>query len=362
MYNNLNILCVEDDEVILDVYDSLFSIMFNKVFLAKNGEEGLEVFKNNDIDIIITDQNMPVMNGLQMSEKIREEDFSVPIIMVTALEDLEMLRKSLDVNIAAFIKKPLQKDILLSKLDFISKSIIAERFLLKEQKKYIEYTKFQENLAYQKESKISKMYSNHDIKKYTIQYYYKPKDILAGDGFLIKKNIIFLADAMGKGVSASITSVIATSFVDYLIDKYNNIEDIVFNFIEHMKKFLLEGEIFSCCFFEEKNNKLKYAVFSMPPILAVSDNKLEKIKSNNFAINFNSEDIRIDILEEKFHKLLIYTDGLSESKFNNTLYYNKMIEDFVDSEDLSEFINKFETKNIKIEDDVTILFLKADNE
>ncbi|GAB6074446.1 response regulator [Nautilia lithotrophica] len=362
MYNDINILCVEDDKVTLDVYESLFSLMFNEVFLAKNGKEGLEIFNNNKIDIIITDQNMPFMNGLQMSEKIREKDFTIPIIMVTALEDLDILRKSLDINITAFIKKPLRKDILLSKLDFISKSIIAERFLIKEQKKFIEYTKYQESLAYQKESKISKLYLDHNIKKYKLEYYYMPKDILAGDGFLVKNNIIFLIDAMGKGVSASITSVIATSFVDYLIDMYNSIEEIVFHFIEFIKKFLLEGEIVSCGFIEEKDGKLKYALFSMPPILAVKNGKLYKIKSNNFAINFNTQTFHTNTINDDFFKLLVYTDGLSEAKYNDTLYYKKMMEDFIISKNINEFIGKFKKNYIKIEDDITILFLKVDDE
>jgi len=52
---NLTLLCVEDDRVIQKVYQKLFTPLFNQLFIAKDGEEGLEIFQNHSIDIIVTD-------------------------------------------------------------------------------------------------------------------------------------------------------------------------------------------------------------------------------------------------------------------------------------------------------------------
>jgi len=361
VYKDLIILCVEDDEIILKAYESLFSIIFKKVYLAKNGKEAVEIFNSKHIDIILTDQMMPEMNGIEMARIIRKKDFDIPIILVTALENLEMLKSAVDINITAFLKKPLKKDLLFSKLNFIANSIIAKRLLFEKQKKYIEYSKYQENLAYKKQTKISKVYEDYDLQNYKLEYLYKPKDILAGDGFLVKNNIIFLIDAMGKGVSASVTSVIATSFVDYLIDKYTNLKSIIVAFLNHMKKFILNDEIISCSFFQFKKNHINYSLFSMPPVLIEKNGSLERLKSNNFAISFYTDGFKINKTTAKKSKILIYSDGLSEAEYNNSLYYKELQKDFMVSKNLNDLLQKIKQKNVNINDDMTILFLKAEN-
>jgi CheY-like chemotaxis protein len=354
-FKDLSVLCVEDDEKTLFIYESLFKIIFKEVFLAKNGEDALKIFENNKIDIIITDQNMPVMNGIDMSKKIREKDFDIPIILVTALENLEMLKEALNINVTAFIRKPLQKDVLISKLKLIASSVLAQRYTLQSQKKIIEYSTYQEKLAYKKEAKISKIYKDK-IKDYNIEYIYRPKDILAGDGFLVKKNFIFLMDAMGKGVSASITSSVATSFVDFLIDEYSNLREIIKRFISHMRKFLLDEEILSCAFYEFAKESINYAMFSMPPMLSVKNGELKIFKSNNFAIYLDTQEFKIDKTDIKNEKILIFSDGLSEAVYNNSLYFPQLKKNFLEFENINSLKNKL--TELEIRDDLTILFLK----
>ncbi|MEA3513477.1 MAG: response regulator, partial [Campylobacterota bacterium] len=65
------------------------------------------MYKSKDIDIIISDVNMPVMNGLEMSEEIRSINKEQTIIFLTSLTDLSILKKAIDLGINSFIDKPL---------------------------------------------------------------------------------------------------------------------------------------------------------------------------------------------------------------------------------------------------------------
>ena len=134
-YKTLTLLCVEDDAEVLAIYENLFSVMFAKVYVAKDGEEALEIYKNNAIDIILTDYKMPKLNGLDLSKRVREDNPHIPIIMVTALENIGMLREAFELNITGFLKKPITADSLSKTFAIALKLIIAQRIIDQEEQK-----------------------------------------------------------------------------------------------------------------------------------------------------------------------------------------------------------------------------------
>lgn len=111
----IRILYVEDDEMIRASVQSLLQNRYAKIFVASNGAEGVECFEKNheQIDLIVTDINMPVMNGNTMSRKIREIDQEVPILVITSLrEDVEP-----GVFFTAVLEKPINKNKLYQAID-----------------------------------------------------------------------------------------------------------------------------------------------------------------------------------------------------------------------------------------------------
>ena len=71
---NISILYVEDESDVREFTSKLLSSLLKNVFTAENGQDGLDLYKENinTIDLIVTDINMPKMNGIAMCEKIRE--------------------------------------------------------------------------------------------------------------------------------------------------------------------------------------------------------------------------------------------------------------------------------------------------
>ena len=88
LLQQLNLVYVEDNDEMRESVARLLRRRIGKIFLARHGEEGLALVKQHLPGMVITDIEMPVMNGIEMIKKIREElTATIPIIVVTAYED-----------------------------------------------------------------------------------------------------------------------------------------------------------------------------------------------------------------------------------------------------------------------------------
>ena len=107
---NLNLLYVEDDENTMEYTLLLLNELFNNIVVAKNGKEGLEKFQENKIDIVITDINMPIMNGIEMSKEIKLIDKTTPILIFSALTNVNTFIEAINVNVDGYLLKPIEMD------------------------------------------------------------------------------------------------------------------------------------------------------------------------------------------------------------------------------------------------------------
>jgi PAS domain S-box-containing protein len=134
---SMRILYVEDDEALQQELTLLLSDIFETIILASNGKEGLEAFKKEPYDLVITDIRMPVMDGIKMIEEIRQINPKQPIIVTSAHNEVEYLVKLIHLGVDNFITKPLSSDPI---FETLSKSVqhIYEAKELYRQKKELE--------------------------------------------------------------------------------------------------------------------------------------------------------------------------------------------------------------------------------
>ena len=104
---NLKILYVEDDELIRENTLEILERKCNNVVTASDGQEGLELYEEFEPDIIITDIQMPRLDGLEMVKKIRENDLETKIIITTAYTDQKYLMKAVELQLIKYVSKPL---------------------------------------------------------------------------------------------------------------------------------------------------------------------------------------------------------------------------------------------------------------
>ena len=133
----LVILYVEDDETTREQLSKLLKRLFKTVVLASNGEEGHTKFKEitssgYSIDLVLSDINMPKMNGIEMLEKIRELAPDVPFIFTTARSESEYLMKAIELNVDHYALKPIDMEDILSRVEKVCEKKYYERIVKKQ--------------------------------------------------------------------------------------------------------------------------------------------------------------------------------------------------------------------------------------
>jgi diguanylate cyclase (GGDEF)-like protein/PAS domain S-box-containing protein len=107
------VLLVEDDADVREQLSQFLKRRVGTLYVAENGQEGVEVWRQRKPDVVVTDIMMPVMDGLKMTEMIRQENHSVPIIVTSAFNDAEFLLKAIDLGIDKYVIKPVNTALLL---------------------------------------------------------------------------------------------------------------------------------------------------------------------------------------------------------------------------------------------------------
>jgi CheY-like chemotaxis protein len=142
---DFNVLYVEDDLSIQAEIKEILSMFYNEVITANDGMEGLELLKkNNRINLIVSDIQMPNMNGLEMAENIRNDGNDIPIVLTTAFNDQEYFLKSIEVRIDKYMLKPINDEQMIQVLYDVTKLLVERKNYLKlkaedDQRKLQEY-------------------------------------------------------------------------------------------------------------------------------------------------------------------------------------------------------------------------------
>ncbi|MFA6195501.1 MAG: response regulator [Sulfurimonas sp.] len=129
---NINLLIAEDDLVMQALYRRLFDGIFSSFTITNNGAEAYEYFcnkKNKPVDLIITDNYMPIMNGMELVQKIRDRDFNVRIIVMTSEEDLNLMKAYMLNGVDAILPKPYNEELTMKVLQRILHYINEKKLL-----------------------------------------------------------------------------------------------------------------------------------------------------------------------------------------------------------------------------------------
>jgi two-component system chemotaxis response regulator CheY len=119
---NMNILVVDDFSTMRRIVRNILKQLgYENVSEAENGAEAYEMIKTGDFAFIITDWNMPVMDGLGLLKKLRtdEQTKNLPILMVTAEAEKEKVVAAIQAGVNNYIVKPFTADTLKEKMDRI---------------------------------------------------------------------------------------------------------------------------------------------------------------------------------------------------------------------------------------------------
>jgi len=322
----LTILYVEDQDEIRNFTSNILSSFVKKLVICSDGQEGLDAFKNNpEIDLIITDINMPKMNGLEMVKNINQINPSIPTITTTAHTDSNFYKKSIELGITSYCLKPLD---LYELMKNITKSL-EHKFLNKELKK--------ESTDLSKTDEIVEVLNNQDS---FVAILHEGKEVFANESFLksFKEFTINLEDSMIDKEQYSFSNEIPWYEFISNLDKQNVLVKLKIEDSEKIFKLNVSK-------IEKEKN---YFLVSLYDITNLNE------KSNLFEYKYNHDLITGLYNLNKFHKIFSleskrvrrYRKSLSLIK----LEIQNIDENIVSYEDLLINISELITKNVREHD------------
>lgn len=104
---NLTLMYVEDEDELRESVETYLRKLFSDTVVCKNGQEGIDTYKKQKFDIVISDIQMPLKDGLEMSKEIKEIDIDQEIIITSAYSDVSYFLNSIAVGINGYIIKPI---------------------------------------------------------------------------------------------------------------------------------------------------------------------------------------------------------------------------------------------------------------
>lgn len=376
-----SVLLIDNDIKTINHLEELLSGFFKSVVVSSEREEALTKFRENRFDVVIVSEKLNGFSGVEILKEIRRENREIPILMITDFEDKESLTESYNQGVTHFIKRSSLTESILNTLSIVIKIIAFENIeLIRRETETLKCKErelsIQQKLAFKKQQYVIRddfYYKKLDYEDegrtetWFINLRYIPFHILSGDFYSIRrigqgKVLFYLSDAMGKGLSAFLTSSIVTSFFNYLVDRAVEEENFDLDkfcnqFIDYSKKHLSEEEALCVLFvlLDLRENKLHVVNFSMPPLFVeIGQKSIIRINTKNLPIiRFTSQYKKETLDITGARKILICSDGLY-----HTSYMRSIERDFLESPLRSDLYGKFREQVNDIDDDITFIFVK----
>lgn len=113
------ILIIEDDKILNGFFKEFFQIYFNNIIQAYDGLEALDLYKEHNPDLVITDLNLPKLDGLSVIQEMSKLNEKTQFVIMTGDTEQTQLEKALELNLIAYLVKPVES----TKLQEVIKNI-----------------------------------------------------------------------------------------------------------------------------------------------------------------------------------------------------------------------------------------------
>lgn len=337
-------------------------ILVNKIdnidFLeAENGKDALELITKENVSVVILDIMMPIMDGIETLAEIKNNPLTdnIPVIMCSAVDDIESMKKALELGALDYFTKPLTLEALRITLPLKVKNAIEYYDTRKELIKYQNHIKEELHFAEKLQKALISEYKDFD--KAEIWARYSPCEEVGGD-ILCTKQIngrlwFIIADICGHGFSAAMQStmlsVLFTARVEFC-DSPGELLKVINNTLFEVfggDKFNLISAFTGCL----SENELWYSNAGHPyPLVYRSEKKqMEFLEEDGFLLGiFQDAEYNSKCIEfEKGDSLLLYTDGIYDSIKNRNVAGWNSIFDYC-----NEFKESLELDKGKFLDDI----------
>ena len=137
--SDIKVLLAEDDLINAKLLTELLEKKYNVVVTAYDGIEGIEKFKLEEFDVIVSDIEMPRCNGLEMIKEIKKLKPSIFTILQTAYTEASYFIEAINLKVDRFLPKPINAKLLLSYIDEYEEKLKNKKLIEEQQKLLNQY-------------------------------------------------------------------------------------------------------------------------------------------------------------------------------------------------------------------------------
>jgi YesN/AraC family two-component response regulator len=135
----VSILIVEDDDESITPLEFILKRYTENIYIENNGKDGLASYIENRPDIVLTDIQMPIMDGIEMAEAIRSINSHAQIVYVSAHSEIDLILKAIEAGADGFILKPISKDKLIARLEKSAKIVLSDKCIAQDEDFFEKY-------------------------------------------------------------------------------------------------------------------------------------------------------------------------------------------------------------------------------
>jgi CheY-like chemotaxis protein len=376
----MKVLVVDDLEANRAVLVWLLAEDGHEVIEAENGQEAVDLFQQEQPDLVLMDVIMPVLDGIEATRAIKAIVTSsyVPIIFLTALDNEVDLKRCLDAGGDDFLSKPFSETVLKSKIKAHSRIQALGKQLTQQ---HLELTYLHNHMI--KEQEMAELVFHQAMKSNltecrNIRTHISPASSFNGDVLLsadspVGSVYILIGDFTGHGLPASIGTLPLSQTFFAMTKKAMSVGDIASEINTLLSRLLPDHMFCACTILELNQTGDRIAVWSggmLDGYIVSQENGLERrIESMHMPLgvmNQDEFDSRYEIIELSPNQMLyFYTDGIPETE--------NVVGEFFGQERLESLFvpgkeNHFDDilygvqafrGNLDQNDDITLLLLKA---
>lgn len=205
----LTILYVEDDEIIRNEVARFLSGHVGKLLVASDGKEGLDAFRSQRPDIVLSDIHMPTMDGLAMVEGIRKFHKDTPIILTTVFDDTRYLQRAISLGVNGYTLKPISLEELMNTVLRGVEALMQARELMNSRAQLAAYHEASEEERKLVADLMQRMMRPEKLRDSQVRYWLRPSELIGGDLIAVarpgnKKLYVMVADSTGHGLPAAL--------------------------------------------------------------------------------------------------------------------------------------------------------------
>ncbi|MDY6920653.1 MAG: fused response regulator/phosphatase [Pseudomonadota bacterium] len=357
--SHLRILIADDNDSDRLILQTIVRKEGHTVYAARDGQEAIDLFKEQSPDIVLLDALMPNVDGFEAARTIKQlaGDSLVPIIFLTSLRDATSLADCLAAGGLDFLSKPYNRIILQAKIKaFASMRRLHETV----QQQRDEIAVHHDRLVHEQEV-AKQVFDNiaHPgcISAPNIKYLLSPMAVFNGDLVLASRKpsggmFVFLGDFTGHGLPAAIGAMPVSEIFYGMAQKGFSLQDILREINKKLKRILPVG-VFCCASMVDVSFRKRSAevwVGGIPDVLVfrAKERLVEPLKSRHLPLGvvdsdrFNTDTTLVQM--ELGDRIMLWSDGIIEAADNNGEMFGeeRVLEVILSSQDPNDIFHNIE--------------------